>query len=219
MGSKAIAKPDSAIKIRIEISKQLTTTHGIFRWKPWRRHANHADLNRLLSIRERPSSQTAACSPAKKVQRVGSPTTRPVDVRVIGATHRQLRAMVAGGQFREDLYYRLSMIEIPLPGLLERKEDLPLLQKDFVSKFATQYEKPIAGITRRAQRRMATYAWPGNVRELENVIGNAAMMTEGNTIDLADLPEPLRSLSANNTSVGDDALSMEEVQNRHVLHL
>jgi transcriptional regulator with PAS, ATPase and Fis domain len=127
--------------------------------------------------------------------------------------------MVAGGQFREDFYYRLCMIEIPLPGLLERKEDLPLLQKHFVSKFATQYGKPIAGITRRAQRRMATYAWPGNVRELENVIGNAAMMTEGNTIDLADLPEPLRSLSANNTSVGDDALSMEEVQNRHVLHL
>jgi DNA-binding NtrC family response regulator len=155
----------------------------------------------------------------KEVQRVGSPTTRPVDVRVIGATHRQLRAMVTGGQFREDLYYRLSMIEIPLPGLLERKEDLPLLQKHFVAKFATQYGKPIAGITRRAQRRMATYAWPGNVRELENVIGNAAMMTEGNTIDLADLPEPLRGLSGNDRSVDDDTSSMEEMQNRHVLRI
>jgi transcriptional regulator with PAS, ATPase and Fis domain len=131
----------------------------------------------------------------KEVQRVGSPTPRAVDVRVIGATHRQLRTMVAGEQFREDLYYRLAMVEIPLPGLLERKEDLPLLQKHFVDKFATQYGKPIEGITRRAQRRMATYAWPGNVRELENVIGNAAMMTEGNTIDLSDLPEPLRGLS------------------------
>lgn len=155
----------------------------------------------------------------KEVQRVGSPATRAVDVRVIGATNRQLRAMVADGQFREDLYYRLSMVEIPLPGLLERKEDLPLLQKHFVSKFATQYGKKINGITRRAQRRMATYAWPGNVRELENVIGNAAMMTEGNTIDLGDLPEPLRGLSANNTAVDDATLSMEEVQTRHVLHV
>ena len=132
----------------------------------------------------------------KEVQRVGSPVTRAVDVRVIGATNRQLRAMVAEGQFREDLYYRISMVEIPLPRLLERKEDLPLLQKHFVNKFATQYRKKIDGITRRAQRRMATYDWPGNVRELENVIGNAAIMTEGNTIDLGDLPEPLRGLPA-----------------------
>ncbi len=155
----------------------------------------------------------------KEVQRVGSPVTRAVDVRVIGATNRQLRAMVADGQFREDLYYRLSMVEIPLPRLLERKEDLPLLQKHFVNKFATQYRKKIDGITRRAQRRMATYAWPGNVRELENVIGNAAMMTEGNTIDLGDLPEPLRGLSGNNTALDEATLSMEEVQTRHVLHV
>jgi len=127
--------------------------------------------------------------------------------------------MVADGQFREDLYYRLSMVEIPLPRLLERKEDLPLLQKHFVNKFATQYRKKIDGITRRAQRRMATYAWPGNVRELENVIGNAAMMTEGNTIDLGDLPEPLRGLSINNTALDDATLSMEEVQTRHVLYV
>jgi DNA-binding NtrC family response regulator len=66
---------------------------------------------------------------------------------------------------------------------------------------------------------MATYAWPGNVRELENVIGNAAMMTEGNTIDLSDLLEPLRGLSGNNPAVDNDTSSMEEVQNRHVLHV
>jgi len=155
----------------------------------------------------------------KEVQRVGSPVTRAVNVRVIGATNRQLRAMVADGQFREDLYYRLSMVEIALPRLLERKEDLPLLQKHFVNKFATQYRKKIDGITRRAQRRMATYAWPGNVRELENVIGNAAMMTEGNTIDLGDLPEPLRGLSCNHTVPDGAILSMEEVQTRHVLNV
>ena len=155
----------------------------------------------------------------KEVQRVGSPTTRAVDVRVICATHRQVRAMVADGQFREDLYYRLSMVEIPLPRLSERKEDLPLLQKHFVDKFATQYGKQVNGITRRAQRRLATYAWPGNVRELENVIGNAAMMTDGNTIDLHDLPEPLGGLSGNTTVWDEATLSMEEVQNRHMLHV
>ncbi|MFZ0804987.1 MAG: sigma-54 dependent transcriptional regulator [Candidatus Sulfotelmatobacter sp.] len=155
----------------------------------------------------------------KEVQRVGSPTTRAVDVRVIGATHRQVRAMVADGQFREDLYYRLSMVEIPLPRLLDRKEDLPLLQKHFVDKFATQYGKQVDGITRRAQRRLATYNWPGNVRELENVIGNAAMMTDGNTIDLRDLPEPLGGLPGNPTVWDEATLSMEEVQNRHMLHV
>ncbi len=155
----------------------------------------------------------------KQVQRVGSPATRAVDVRVIGATHRQVRTMVAEGQFREDLYYRLSMVEIPLPRLMDRKEDLPLLQKHFVEKFANQYGKQIDGITRRAQRRLATYNWPGNVRELENVIGNAAMMTDGNTIDLRDLPEPLGGLLGNTTVWDEATLSMEEMQTRHMLHV
>jgi DNA-binding NtrC family response regulator len=152
----------------------------------------------------------------KEVRRVGSTVSRPVDVRVIAATNRPLRAMVADKQFREDLFYRLSMVEVPLPRLADRKEDLPLLQKHFVQKFAAQYGKKIGGITRRAQLRMATYAWPGNVRELENVVGNAAMMTEGSTIDLGDLPETLRSHSEG--AVGEDEIliSMEQAQNRHL---
>lgn len=154
----------------------------------------------------------------REVQRVGSPKTRAVDVRVIGATHRNLRALVAEGKFREDLYYRLSMVEIHLPRLAERKEDLPLLQKYFVEKFATQYAKPIKGITRRAQTRMAGHAWPGNVRELENVIGSAAMMVHGDTIDLADLPEPLRS-QVEVAEEGEFLVSLEEIENRHLLRV
>ncbi len=154
----------------------------------------------------------------REVQRVGSPVTRSVDVRVIGATHRDLRALVADGRFREDLYYRLSMIEIHLPRLADRTEDLQLLQNHFVAKFAAQYSKDIKGITRRAQLRLARHSWPGNVRELENVIGSAAMMAHGTTIDLADLPEPLRTQAAAGDS--DGALhSMEEMQNRHLLHV
>jgi transcriptional regulator with PAS, ATPase and Fis domain len=102
---------------------------------------------------------------------------------------------------------------------MDRKEDLPLLQKHFVEKFANQYGKQIDGITRRAQRRLATYNWPGNVRELENVIGNAAMMTDGNTIDLRDLPEPLVGLLGNTTVWDEATLSMEEMQTRHMLHV
>src|SRR5579862_5083953 len=120
----------------------------------------------------------------RQVQRVGSLTPRIVDVRVIAATHRNLKNMVRDGQFREDLYYRLAVVEIPLPLLASRREDLPLLERYFIEKFAQEYNKPIAGLSRRAQSRLATYPWPGNVRELENVIGNACMMVEGNSIDI-----------------------------------
>src|SRR5581483_2282506 len=128
-----------------------------------------------------------------EVQRVGSPNPRTVDVRVIAATHHNLRDLVKEGKFREDLFYRLSMVEVELPKLMDRREDLPLLQRHFLEKFAAQYSKPVSGMTRRAQARLASYTWPGNVRELENVIGSAAIMVEGPVIDIRDFPEPLRS--------------------------
>src|SRR5947209_12372154 len=100
--------------------------------------------------------------------------------------------MIREGKFREDLYYRLAIVEIPLPILASRREDLPLLQRHFIEKFAAEYKKSITGMTRRAQTRLATYPWPGNIRELENVIGNACMMAEGSLVDIDDLPETLR---------------------------
>src|SRR5690349_12698718 len=102
----------------------------------------------------------------QEVQRVGSPAPRPVNVRIVAATNRDLRRMVSEGKFREDLYYRLSMIELKVPRLVDRKEDMPLLQRHFVSKFASQYNKRITGITRRAQICLGRHYWPGNVREL-----------------------------------------------------
>ena len=132
----------------------------------------------------------------QEVQRVGSLTARTVDVRVIAATNHDLRAAIAEKRFREDLYYRLSMVEIHIPTLAERKEDLPLLERHFVAKFAAQYRKEIRGLTHRAQLRLATHPWPGNVRELENVIGHACMMVMGDTIDVQDLPEYLQAPGA-----------------------
>jgi len=124
----------------------------------------------------------------QEVLRVGSLTPRKVDVRVVAATNRDLHTEIAEKRFREDLYYRLSMVEIQVPALQDRKEDLPLLERHFVSKFASQYGKEISGLTRRAQIRLALHSWPGNVRELENVIGHACMMTLDDTIDIQDLP-------------------------------
>ena len=124
----------------------------------------------------------------QEVQRVGSLSARKVDVRVVAATNHDLRAAVRDKQFREDLYYRLSMVEIRIPKLTERKEDLPLLERHFISKFAQQYGKRIHGLTHRARLAISMHPWPGNVRELENVIGYAAMMTTSDMIDIQDLP-------------------------------
>src|SRR6266481_720734 len=129
-----------------------------------------------------------------EIQRVGSPAVRKVDVRVVAATNRDLPEMVKQGKFREDLYFRLCMIELKVPSLAERREDLPMLQRHFLKIFATQYKNPLAGLTRRAQTLLARYSWPGNVRELENVIGLACMMTESDVIDVRDLPDRIQNL-------------------------
>jgi DNA-binding NtrC family response regulator len=129
----------------------------------------------------------------QEVQRVGSLTARKVDVRVVAATNHDLRTAIADKRFREDLFYRLSMVEIKVPRLGDRKEDLPLLERHFITRFAAQYGKRIHGLTHRAQILLSLHSWPGNVRELENVIGHACMMAMGEMIDVADLPPYLHS--------------------------
>lgn len=162
----------------------------------------------------------------QEVQRVGALSTRQVDVRVIAATNHDLHTAIAERRFREDLYYRLSMVEIQTPRLAERKEDLPLLQRHFVSRFAAQYGKEIRGLTQRAQIRLAQHSWPGNVRELENVIGYSAMMTLGEMIDVSDLhaylqaptahkgqwPMPLPVLEADSFAVQERLLVMRALE-------
>ncbi len=150
-----------------------------------------------------------------EIQRVGSPVPRTVDVRVIAATNRNLRSMVRDGQFREDLYYRLGVVEIEVPRLIDRREDFPLLLRYFLDKFAVEYKKPVTGMTRRARTRMGMYSWPGNVRELENVIGNACMMANGPVIDVCDLPESVRNQSADVAAQDESLISLDELQKRH----
>ena len=151
----------------------------------------------------------------RELQRVGSPIASTVDVHVIAATNRNVRELAYKGQFREDLFYRLAMIEIQLPPLSERKEDLPLLERHFLQHFSTKYSKELRGISRRAQILMTRHPWPGNVRELENVIGNACMMAQGKLVSDQDLPEAIRAQMVRPDSTAG-FMTLEEVQSRHL---
>ena len=156
----------------------------------------------------------------REIQRVGSPAVKKVDVRVIAATNRNLQELIAEKKFREDLYYRLSMVEIELPRLNERPEDLALLEPFFIEQFAEQYGKSFKGITPRAQIVLARYGWPGNVRELRSVLGSACMMAEGETIDVRDLPERIRARAAETKNEDpNEPLTLAEVERRHVLRV
>lgn len=154
----------------------------------------------------------------QEIQRVGSPLARKVDVRVVAATNRDLRTMVMEKRFRDDLYYRLGMVEITLPRLAERKEDLPFLLRHFLKRFAEQYNKEISGVTRRGQTLLTRYNWPGNVRELENVIGSACMLAQGAVIDAVDLPEHIRAAGVTDPE-DDELVTLETVEHRHVLRV
>lgn len=153
----------------------------------------------------------------REIQRVGSPEVRQVNVRLIAATNRDLRAEVLAGRFREDLFYRLSSIQIRIPSLTERLEDIPLLVQFFLRKYNSAYGKDISGLTRRAQTVLLQHPWPGNVRELENVISSACITATGDFIDLGDLPEHLQHHGPRSLG-GDDwkPLSLEEVRKFHI---
>lgn len=151
----------------------------------------------------------------QEFQRVGSPEPVKVDVRVVGITNRDLVALVKQGKFREDLYFRLSMVELRVPSLTERLEDLPLLQRHFLQHFAAEYKKPVSGLTRRAQAALAQYSWPGNVRELQNVIGHACMMTESEFVDIRDLPPTVVAHKSYRNADSDSLLSIRELDRLH----
>jgi DNA-binding NtrC family response regulator len=141
-----------------------------------------------------------------------------VNVRLIAATNRDLRAEVLAGRFREDLFYRLSSIQIRIPSLAERLEDIPLLVQFFLKKYNEAYGKNIAGLTRRAQTVLLQHGWAGNVRELENVISSASITASGDFIDLADLPEHFqrRGPRGNGGEENWRPLSLEEVRKVHI---
>ncbi|MFQ3619769.1 MAG: sigma-54 dependent transcriptional regulator [Spirochaetales bacterium] len=129
----------------------------------------------------------------KKFERVGGEETLEVDVRILSATNKDLKAEIAAGRFREDLYYRLNVVNIHIPPLRERKEDIPLLVAAFLKEFVNENGKPIEGIDPKARAALYNYSWPGNVRELRNCIESAVVLCKGQYITLEDLPPFIRS--------------------------
>ncbi len=131
----------------------------------------------------------------KRFERVGGEETIEVDVRLIAATNRDLKEAIGKGAFREDLYYRLNVVNIHIPPLRERKEDIPLLVAAFLKEFSQENGKPMEGIDAKARLALYNYSWPGNVRQLRNSIESAVVLAKGSTITMEDLPPNIRGES------------------------
>jgi DNA-binding NtrC family response regulator len=152
----------------------------------------------------------------REIQRVGSPELKKVNVRLIAATNRDLRTEVLAGRFREDLFYRLSSIEIRVPGLAARPEDIPVLVQHFLKKYSQNYGKAFQGVSRRAQIVLLQHDWPGNVRELANVISSAAITATADFIDVGDLPENLQKSHHRSATAEWGAVPLDEVRRIHI---
>ena len=135
----------------------------------------------------------------RQFERVGGVKTVKIDIRVIAATHQDLKAAVQGGTFRQDLYYRLNVIPMEVPPLRERISDIPLLVNHFLAQFNKSKKRQIQGIDHEALNLMTKYHWPGNVRELENIIERIIILTNNETIRVSDLPEKIQTYSQTET--------------------
>jgi DNA-binding NtrC family response regulator len=131
----------------------------------------------------------------RKFERVGGEETVETDVRIVAATNRDLKAEIEKGAFREDLYFRLNVVNIEVPPLRERKDDIPLLLNAFIKEFAAENAKPVEGVDDKARAALYAYDWPGNVRELRNCAESAVVMSRGRLITEEDLPPTIRDQS------------------------
>ena len=158
----------------------------------------------------------------REVERVGGTKPLTVDVRVVAATNRALAQRIADGEFREDLYYRLAVIQLELPPLRERAGDIELLALRFAASFAHAYARPVRWISEEALRRIRAYSWPGNVRELRNVMDRAVLLGRGSTLSVQDLrlgDDAPRASPRGAPDVSSDyaaTLTLAEVEARHI---
>ncbi|HPG27936.1 MAG TPA: sigma-54 dependent transcriptional regulator, partial [Myxococcota bacterium] len=149
----------------------------------------------------------------KTIRRVGDTVDRKVDVRIVSATNRRLEDEIAAGRFREDVYYRLNVIQLTLPPLRERLEDIPLLTQHFIRRFNDELGKSVEGMTPEACDRLAHYGFPGNVRELENLIERAVALARGSVIDCDLLPPTLTEDRAGRVEprISQDGVDLERM--------
>jgi len=152
----------------------------------------------------------------KRYERVGESSTRVCDLRIVAATNHDLSAAVAAGTFREDLLYRLNVIELLVPPLRQRAEDILPLANHLLQFFARQSSKAITSFTEEAQAAMLRHSWPGNVRELRNTVERGVILTTGPEVGLADLPAQIgASVPQNNLQLGS-AVSLEQLESEHI---
>ena len=152
----------------------------------------------------------------REVKPVGSTERRHINVRIIAATNRDLETPIRSGTFRQDLYFRLNVVQIKLPPLRERKSDIPILVTAFLEKFSNP-QGPVRTISGEAMRRLIAYDWPGNVRELENAIERAAAPGSGPILHMGDLPSNLQYPTTERVPEKDEILPLEELERRAIL--
>jgi DNA-binding NtrC family response regulator len=152
----------------------------------------------------------------REIRPVGATERVHIDLRIIAATNRDLESAIRTGAFRQDLYFRLNVVQIKLPPLRERKTDIPLLVHSFLEKFSDA-QRPIRTISEDAMRRLMAYDWPGNVRELENAIERAVALGSGPILHIADLPSNLQQESDEHALRSDESMTLEELERRAIL--
>jgi NtrC-family two-component system response regulator AlgB len=154
----------------------------------------------------------------KEFERVGENKTRQANVRVVAATNRNLEADVAGGRFRQDLLFRLNVIEIDCPALRDRSEDILTLARRFLAVFARGNNRPLPELTPQAEAALLAYNWPGNIRELRNVVERAVILFHARTLGIEALPERIAAHISPVPRLGGDA-TLEDIEREHVLRV
>jgi two-component system response regulator HydG len=154
-----------------------------------------------------------------EIERLGGTQTVKVDVRLVAATNKDLAKEIAEGRFREDLFYRLNVVEVRIPALASRREDIPLLADHFLRRFAAKNAKPVRAFSAQTLQIIENYAWPGNVRELEHAVERAVVLSRGEVIEPEDLPETVRKgpMGSAGQLVIPIGTPMEEIE-RRVIH-
>lgn len=179
-------------------------------------------LDEISDLPEQIQPQLLRFIQDREYERLGETRTRTADVRIVVATNRDLETAVRAGEFREDLWYRLQVVEIDIPPLRDRGEDVIVLADNFLSFFAGRYSRAIVGFTPEARELIATYPWPGNARELRNVIERAVIMSEEGTgmIDARSLPRARRRGGGPSPlPEGDELLTLGQMEARYIRHV
>jgi two-component system response regulator HydG len=153
----------------------------------------------------------------REIRRVGENKTRPFDVRVVAATNRDLAHGVAGGAFRQDLYYRLKVVELHVPALRERRDDILPLARVLLADAAVWMKRKVPGLTPDAADQLLRYSWPGNVRELENAMERAVALSRGRRVEVEDLPEEIRHTFPNVMARLDEVRPLDQIEKEYIL--